>query len=228
MTPYEGALTKKLTQAIELSDNLSRWVNTFGGDAPPEMPILQALIQRVETTNQQFENQLTLYRALAEKRRQVAQESDDSIKRLNDHLWEDVGYQFKGGTVANDLIKVLYQKIHRLPLPPFPVNRRKPVLCNEVRLHEDSYALLGQYFSWLIDLLQLVRFTTIRPPYCLNELREQATQFVVLTQQVTRESETLRNLQLTQNLLYKQLNQAMSAVRGRLLTCKREGQQIGR
>ena len=48
MTPYEGALAKKLTQAIELSDNLSKWVKLTGCDSPPEEQILRGLIQRIE------------------------------------------------------------------------------------------------------------------------------------------------------------------------------------
>jgi hypothetical protein len=228
MTPYEGALAKKLTQATELSDNLLRWVKTTGRSSPPEEPILRSLIQQIEQTNRQYNRQLHWYEELTDKRNRLVQESENGIKSLTDRLWEDSCYQFKSGMVANDLIKVLYYKIHRLPLPAFPVNRRRPVLCKEVRLYEDSYALLGQYFGWLIDLLQLVNFTPIRPPYCLKSLRQQANQFNLLTVQVAKESETMRNLQLTQHQLYKQLNQAMGAVRGRLLTYKREARQIER
>jgi hypothetical protein len=39
------------------------------------------------------------------------------------------------------------------------------------------------------------------------------------------EFETLRGIQFTQNQLYKQLNQAMSAARGCLQTYKRETQR---
>lgn len=228
MTPYEGALTKKLTQAIELNDNLSKWVKTIGRPEPPEESILYGLIQRIEQTNQQFDRQLCRYGELTDQRSRFAQESENGIKFLTNRLWEDSNYQFKSGTVANDLIKILYQKIYRLPLPSFPVNRRRPVLCKEVRLYEDSYALLGQYFGWLVDLLQLVDFTPIRPPYCLKELRQQAEQFNQLTGRIAIESETLRNLQSTQHQLYKQLNQAMGAVRGRLLAYKREARHTDR
>ncbi|MVM38964.1 hypothetical protein GO730_17790 [Spirosoma sp. HMF3257] len=94
-----------------------------------------------------------------------------------------------------------------------------------MRLHEDSYALLGQYFSWLLDLLQIVNFIPVNPAYCLKEFREQARQFNELTLEASREAEILRTIQLTQSQSYRQLNQVMSAVRGRLLTYKRETKQ---
>ncbi|MVM29239.1 hypothetical protein GO755_04280 [Spirosoma sp. HMF4905] len=226
MTPYESALSKKLSQAIELSSSLTKWANATGNDFPPEESILQALIQHIQFANRQFEEQWQRYWELCEKRRQLAHESEDGIKPINERLWDDIGYQFKGGTVANDLIKILYLKIHRLQLPVFPANRRKPVLYKDLRLHEDSYALLGQYFSWLLDLLQIVDFIPVNPSYCLKEFREQARQFNVLTQEVTQEAEILRTIQLTQSHLYKQLNQVMNTVRGRLLTYKRDTKRV--
>ncbi|GAB4042363.1 hypothetical protein [Spirosoma litoris] len=225
MTPYESALTKKLTQAIELNSRLTGWVKGDDNDFPPEAPVLQTVIQRIETTNRQLDEQWHRYWELCEQRRQLAYESEGAIKPLNEQLWTDIGYQFKGGTVANDLLKVLYLKIHRLPLPRFPANRRKPVHYKDLRVHEDSYALLGQYFSWLIDLLQIVDFMPITSAYCLAAFREQARQFNMMTQEVTQEAEKLRNMQLTQSHLYKQLNQVMTAARGRLLVYKRETKQ---
>ncbi|QDK82584.1 hypothetical protein EXU85_29830 [Spirosoma sp. KCTC 42546] len=226
MTPYEGSLTKKLTQAIELRASLTKWIAVSGNDVPPEEPVLQALIQRIEAINTQFDEQWQLYWELSEKRRLITQDSRTGIKPQNERLWEEIGHQFKGGTVGNDLIKVLYLKIHHLQLPRFPANRRKPLLYKDLRLHEDSYALLGQYFCWLLDLLQIIGFTPLSQAYCLKELREQVRQFTRLTQEVTQEAETLRNLQLTQHQLYRQLNQVMSAARGRLLTYKREAKRV--
>jgi len=222
MTPYEGVLTKKLAQAIELGANLTRWVNATGNEFPPEEPVLQALIQRIESTNKLFDEQWHRYWDLSEKRRRFVHEPEGGIKSINERLWVDIGYQFKGGTVANDLLKVLYQKIHRLSLPCFPVTRRKPVLYKDLRLHEDSYALLGQYFSWLLDLLQIVNFSPLISPCCLEDYRVQARQFNALTQEATQAAEILRNSQLTQHHLYRQLNQVMSAARGRMLTYKRK------
>lgn len=219
MTPYEGSLTKKLTQAIELRTNLAKWTNATGNHVPPEEPLLRALIQRIEAINQQFDEQWQLYWELSEQRRQLALESGTGIKLLNERLWEEIGPQF-GGTVVNDLIKELYLKIHRLPLPRFPLNRRKPLIYKELRLHEDSYALLGQYFYWLLDLLHTVNVTPLTQAFCLKELRENAHQFIQLTQVVNQESDVLRNIQLTQSQLYRQLNQVMSATRGRLLIYK--------
>lgn len=225
MTPYEGLLTKKLAQAVELGSSLRKWANASGNGSPPEEPVLLALIQRIELANQQFDDQWYRYWEICEKRRQLAYDAERGIKSINERLWEDTGYQFKGGTVANDLIKILYLKIHRLAIPTFPATRRKPVLYKDLRLHEDSYALLGQYFNWLLDLLQIVNFIPVISPYCLKDYREQACQFNTLTQEVSQEAEALRNSQLTQSQLYKQLNQVMSAVRGRLLTYKREAKQ---
>jgi hypothetical protein len=226
ITPYEGALVKKLIQAIDLNTSLAKWVDAAGTDFPPEAPVLQALIQRIELTNQQFDEQWYRYWELCEKRRQFVNEPEDGIKLINERLWEDISYQFKGGTVANDLLKVLYLKIHRLQLPSFPANRRKPVIYKDLRLHEDSYALLGQYFSWLLDLLQIVSFRPKTPFCCLEEYRERACQFNRLTQEVTQAAEVLRTIQLTQHQLYRQLNQVMTAARGRLLAYKREAKRV--
>ncbi|MBD2756742.1 hypothetical protein [Spirosoma validum] len=222
MTPYEVSLRKKLSQAAELSCTLSNWKKMAGYDSVSEESILQALIQQIETTSQHFDDQLERYRNLSEKRRRLASESDDCIKKLTDRLWEDISYQFRGGTVANDLLKILCQKIHRFPLPDFPVSRRNPLHYKTVRLHEDSYALFGQYFGWLVDLLLVVKFTPVRPPHCLEKLSEQAAQFNVLTQQVMLEAETLRKLQLTKDQLYRQLYQSVRTAKGRLLLYKRE------
>lgn len=222
MTPYEVSQRKKLSQATELTCALSNWRKMAGYDSGSEESILQTLIQQIETTNQHFDEQLERYRSLAEKRRQLASESDDCIKKLTDRLWEDISYQFRGGTVANDLLKILCQKIHRFPLPDFPVSNRNPLHYKTVRLHEDSFALLSQYFGWLVDLLLVVKFTPIRPFHCLEKLSEHATQFNTLTQQGIHEAETLRKLQLTKDQLYKQLYQAVRTAKGRLLLYKRE------
>ncbi len=226
MTPYECALTKKLTQAIELNDSLSKLAKAGSNRVAPEAPILQALIREIKSTDQQFDNQLLRYRDLYEKRMQLANGTEGCIKQLNDMLWEDIAYQFKPGTLTNGLIRVIYQKIYRLPLHSFPLAKRKPVLHKDVRLHEDSYALLGRYFSWLIDLLPMINFTPVRSAYCLSELRQRANQFNTLSQQVMNEAETLRSVQFAQSQLYKQLDLAMSAARGRLLLYKREAQGI--
>ena len=226
MTPYECVLTKRLTQAIELTDNLSKLIKLTGNEAVPEEPILQALIRQIEVTNQQFDNQLLHYRDLYEKRMRLANGTDGCIKQLNDKLWEDIDYQFKGGTLTNDLIKSLYRKILHVPLHSFPIDKRKPVLHKDIRLHEDAYALLGMYFSWLIDLLPMINFTPVRSAYCLHELRQRASQFNALSQQAMYESEKLRGIQFAQNQLYKQLNQAMSVARERLQMYKREAQRV--
>lgn len=225
MTPYECVLSKKLTQAIELTDNLSTLVKSIGNKTVDEEPILPALIRQIEATNQQFDNQLLRYRDLYEKRMRLSNGTDGCIKQLTDKLWEDIDYQFKDGTLTNDLIKSLYRKINRLPLHTFPIDKRKPVLHKDVRLHEDTYALLGRYFSWLVDLLPMINFTPVRSAYCLHELRLRASQFNALSQQAMVESEKLRSMQFAQNQLYKQLNQAMSVARGRLQLYKREAQR---
>ncbi len=226
MTPYECALSKKLTQAIELNDNLSKLAKADSNGAAPEAPILHALIRQIKTTDQQFDSQLLRYQDLYEKRMRLSNGTDGCIKQLNDMLWEDIAYQFKPGTLTNGLIRVIYRKIYHLPLQSFPLPKRKPVLHKDVRLHEDSYALLGRYFSWLIDLLPMVNFTPVRSAYCLSELRQRANQFNTLSQQVMNEAEMLRSVQFAQSQLYKQLDLAMSAARGRLLLHKREAQRI--
>ncbi|WP_420148983.1 hypothetical protein [Spirosoma sp.] len=226
MTPYEASLRKKLTQAITLNSALSKWRTVTGYDSVSEESILQTLIQQIEAVNQQFDNQLQQYQALSERRHHLAAESDDCVKKITCRLWEDIGSQFRGGTVANDLLKILCQKILRFPLPGFPVSKRNPLQYKTVRLYEDSFALLGQYFGWLIDLLSVVNFDPVRPPHCLDELRNRAAQFNTLSQQLMQEAEELRNLQLKQDQLYKQLNQAMRIAKGRLVVYKREIQPV--
>ncbi|GAB4025435.1 hypothetical protein [Spirosoma koreense] len=226
MTPYEASLERKLSKAVELSSTLSAWCQRVGFGASAEEAILVKLIQQIDSTNRLFEDQLQRYEALAEKRQRMAEASESGLKLLTRHLWEDAGYQFRTGTVANDLLKILCQKILRFALPAFPVSRRAPLLCKTVRLYEDSYDLLGQYFSWLIDLLEVVRFAPVRPPYRLAELRDWARQYHTLSVQIRQEAELLRNHQLTKDQLYKQLNQTMRTAKGRLLIYKRDSRQM--
>lgn len=221
MTPYEASLRKKLTQAIELKYALEKWREKAGYKSVSEESILQTLIQQIEIVNQQFDDQLQHYEKLSEQRRQLAIGSEDCIKSLTNQLWEDIGYQFRPGTVANDLLKILCQKIQRFPLPEFPISRRNPLDYKTVRLYEDSFALVGQYFGWLVDLLKIVTFTPIRPSYCLDEFRNRVLQYNELTKQVSQEAEMLRGQQLTKDQIYKQLNQTIRATKGRLVIYKR-------
>ncbi|GAB4023238.1 hypothetical protein [Spirosoma koreense] len=222
MTPYECVQAKKLNQAIELAQSLANWRKRTGVDSFPEEALLQALIQRIEHTNGQFDRQLRHYQALAERRKQCVLAPDDSIRHTTSRLWEAIDRQFETGTVTHDLLRVLSQKIQRFPLPDFPVSRRKPVQGKDIHLYEDSYTLLGQYFSWLVELLQLVDFRPDRPTYYLHELSNQANAYNELTRQVGQEAITLRNLELTTTYLHKQLNQTVRAARRCVLTTKHD------
>ncbi|MVM38965.1 hypothetical protein GO730_17795 [Spirosoma sp. HMF3257] len=97
LTPYEGSLAKKLAQAVELSASLRKWANASGNDSPSEESVLLALIQRIELTNQQFDEQWYRYWEVCEKRTQLTYDAECGIKPINERLWEDTGYQFKGG-----------------------------------------------------------------------------------------------------------------------------------
>ncbi|MFD2938246.1 hypothetical protein [Spirosoma flavum] len=223
---YENTQTKKLTKALGLRDELVRRASLTGTDPAPEAARLQTLIEQIEVTSQQFDRQVDLYWVLAETRRGLANGNDKAIKPLMDPLWKDIICQFRDGTVANDLLKILCQKIQRLLLPTFPVSRKNPAFPKEVRLYEDSYALLGEYFGWLIDLLQIVHFTPNRIRCTLAELQEQAGQFNTLAGQGRQFAETLREIQLTQLLLHRQLDQAIGAARGRMLIYRREARRV--
>ncbi|WP_461088034.1 hypothetical protein [Spirosoma gilvum] len=222
MTPYEGTLAKKMTQAFELGQMMAKWRQRTKLEAFPEELILDSIINRIDQINQQFDVQLHYYQTLTDARRQLTDGSAPGIRQLIDKVWADVCGQFTSDSVANTLLKTLHQKIQRFSLPNFPISQRKPFFYKEIRLYEDSYALLGQYYSWFIDLLSVVNFTPLQAPICLNELRNQAHEFNAQTVQIMEEAEKLKNLQLARNHLFKLLNQAVVAARGRLLTYKQE------
>ena len=222
MTPYEATLAKKLRQAVDLKHSLLIWRQLTGQDAFSEELILQAIVQRIKVVDQQFDSQLQRYQESSAERKRLACESEDSIKRLTERVWKDIYCQLASNTVVADVVKELYQKIQRFPLPAFPTNRQKPLLYKDVHLHEDSYTFLGQYFCWFIDWLSIVDFTPIRLPYTPQELSIKATHYVTLTQQVRKEADTLQAIQLTKTQLYKQLNQAMKAARKRMQMDKGE------
>lgn len=228
MFTYESTLTKKLTQAIELRDDLTQWAKDIGYDKAPEELVLQTLVEKIDAAHQRFDSRVEQYWELSEKRIQLASGTEHAIKPLVTIMWRDIVCQFRDGTVANDLLKILCQKIQKFTLPPFPINRKKLAFPKEVRLYEDSYTLLGQYFGWLIDLLHSVQFTPNRTPFTLIELKEQALQFNALTQQGMYKADMLREIQLTQNQSYKQLDQAIQAARGRMLIYRRVAKRIAR
>lgn len=225
MTPYEGALHKKWSEAVDLRQHLLNGRLTTGEAPAPEEQLLETLIQQINCTNQSFIGQLQRYQELTELRHQLAVGADASVRQLTGQLWNDIGYQFREGTVANDMLKVLCQKIHRFPLPSFPICRRKPLIHKAIYLYEDSYTQLGQYFNWLVELLKVIRFTPIRPHWGLHELQTIARQYDALNQRVRQEAETVQTLQQTQVFQYKQLAQAMKAARGRLLVQKRQSRR---
>ncbi|WP_020595921.1 hypothetical protein [Spirosoma panaciterrae] len=225
MTPYEGTLAKKLTQAFELGQMMAKWRQRCKREAFPEETILESIIGRIDQINQQFDEQLHTYQTLTEARKEVASGSTAGIRQVIDTVWADVCHQSTSDSIANLLLKNLHQKIQRFALPPFPISRRKPFFYKEIRLYEDSYALLGQYYTWFIDLLSVVNFSPLHEPVCLNTLRNQAHEFNRQTTQIMEEAEKLKNLQLARDYLFKLLNQATVAARGRLSAYKQEAYQ---
>ncbi|MBN8820651.1 MULTISPECIES: hypothetical protein [unclassified Spirosoma] len=222
MTPYEGTLAKKLTQAFELGQMMAKWRQRSKQEAFPEELILESIINRIDQINQQFDEQLHEYQTLTDARKEVANGSVSGIRQVIDRVWTDVCDQSTSDSVATSLVKNLHQKIQRFTLPAFPINGRKPFFYKEIRLYEDSYALLGQYYSWFIDLLIVVNFSPLHESVCLNTLRQQAHEFNRQTKQIMEEAEKLKNLQLARDYLFKLLNQATVAARGRLSAYKQE------
>lgn len=217
MTPYERTLHEKLIRATKLEHRLTKRAN---GQYFPELLDLQRLIQEIDVKNRQVDQHLQRYESMASNRWTLAKGSAEAIDQITDELWADARLQFVRGSVAYDLVRILYKKIKSMPLPVFPINRRKPVQWYDVFLFEDSFALLGNYFSWFLSVLQTVGFLPVKKKRAFSLLLEFSSQYITLSQQVRQKAEQLRQVESEQAELYAQLRLTSTAVNKRLMALK--------